>query len=97
MKIQSQKDVKQLAEAKDIAYKEGFFNGTLLQGDHKGETVQEGKAKVRDQMIAQNLAFKYAEPESLIMSRSADECVVALVDQWYINYGEDDWRATAER
>lgn len=97
MKIQSQKDVKQLTEAKDIAYKEGFFNGTLLQGDFKGETVQDAKVKVRDQMIGQGLAFKYAEPESLIMSRSADECVVALVDQWYIDYGEEQWRATAER
>jgi leucyl-tRNA synthetase len=97
MKIQSQKDIKQLAEAKDIAYKEGFFNGTLLQGEFKGETVQDAKVKVRDQMIGQGLAFKYAEPESLIMSRSADECVVALVDQWYIDYGEEQWRATAER
>lgn len=97
MKIQSPKDVKQLAEAKEIAYKEGFFNGTLLQGDFKGETVQDGKQKVKDQLIAAGLGFKYAEPEGLIMSRSADECVVALVDQWYINYGEDEWRKTAER
>lgn len=97
MKIQSPKDIKQLAEAKEIAYKEGFFNGTLLQGDFKGETVQDGKQKVKDQLIAAGLGFKYAEPEGLIISRSADECVVALVDQWYINYGEDEWRKTAER
>lgn len=26
------------------------------------------------------------------MSRSGDECVVALTDQWYIIYGEEEWR-----
>ncbi|KAI3849820.1 hypothetical protein MKW98_026734 [Papaver atlanticum] len=30
------------------------------------------------------------------MSRSGDECVVALTDQWYITYGEEEWRKTAE-
>ncbi|CAG8724691.1 8001_t:CDS:1, partial [Scutellospora calospora] len=36
-KINSQKDRVQLAEAKDIAYKEGFYNGTMLVGDFKGK------------------------------------------------------------
>ena len=39
LKIQSQKDTKQLAEAKEIAYKEGFYNGTMLVGDFKGVPV----------------------------------------------------------
>ncbi|CAA7062459.1 unnamed protein product [Microthlaspi erraticum] len=30
------------------------------------------------------------------MSRSGDECVVALTDQWYITYGESEWRQMAE-
>ncbi|CED82372.1 leucine-trna ligase [Phaffia rhodozyma] len=97
MKIQSQKDVKQLAEAKDIAYKEGFFNGTMAIGEFKGEAVQTAKTKVRDSLIEKNLAFKYAEPESLVTSRSGDECIVALVDQWYIDYGEEEWKQTAKR
>lgn len=28
------------------------------------------------------------------MSRSGDECIVALTDQWYLAYGESDWQAT---
>ena len=37
------------------------------------------------------------EPEKTIISRSGDECVVALCDQWYLDYGEKAWRAkTAE-
>jgi len=30
------------------------------------------------------------------MSRSGDECVVALTDQWYITYGESEWKKLAE-
>lgn len=96
LKIQSQKDTKQLAEAKEIAYKEGFYNGTMLVGEFKGESVQDAKPKVRESMITAGLAFAYAEPEGLVMSRSADECVVALMDQWYLDYGEEKWRAQTE-
>ena len=97
LKIQSQKDVKQLAEAKEIAYKEGFYNGTMLVGAFKGERVQDAKTKVRESMIEAGVAFAYAEPEGLVISRSADECVVALMDQWYLDYGEASWRVEVER
>ncbi|KAL4077451.1 hypothetical protein J3A83DRAFT_4213723 [Scleroderma citrinum] len=97
LKIQSQKDIKQLTEAKEIAYKEGFYNGIMTIGDFKGESVQDAKPKVRAQLIQMGLAFAYAEPESLVISRSADECVVALMDQWYLDYGEPVWRAQAEK
>ena len=96
LKIQSQKDTKQLAEAKEIAYKEGFYNGTMLVGEFKGESVQDAKPKVREEMIKTGVAFAYAEPEGLVISRSADECVVALMDQWYLDYGEPVWRAQTE-
>jgi leucyl-tRNA synthetase len=96
-KIQSQKDVKQLAEAKEIAYKEGFYSGTMLVGDYKGQSVQDAKPKVRANMIEKGLAFAYAEPEGMIISRSGDECIVALMDQWYLDYGEPTWRAQAEK
>ena len=97
LKIQSQKDIKQLAEAKEIAYKEGFYNGTMVIGEFKGLPVQEAKGKVRDSMIEKGLAFAYAEPEGMVVSRSSDECVVALMDQWYLDYGEPKWREQAEK
>ena len=97
LKIQSQKDVKQLAEAKEIAYKEGFYNGTMVIGDFKGESVQEAKPKVRQSMIDKGVAFAYAEREGLVVSRSGDECIVTLMDQWYLDYGEAEWRKITER
>ena len=97
LKIQSQKDTIKLAEAKELAYKEGFYKGTMLIGEYKGLPVEEAKPKVRDAMIAAGVAFAYAEPDRFIKSRSADECVVALMDQWYLDYGEDTWKAQAEK
>ena len=94
MKINSAKDTKLLAEAKDLAYKEGFYKGTMLVGEFKGEPVEVAKPKVRDALIKDGLAFPYAEPAGKVVSRSADECVVAYLGQWFLNYGDQDpqWR-----
>lgn len=95
-KINSPKDTKQLMEAKEIAYKEGFYQGTMVIGEYKGMKVEDAKTKVREDMIKAGVAFAYSEPENLIMSRSADECIVALCDQWYLDYGEAGWKVKAE-
>jgi leucyl-tRNA synthetase len=68
----------------------------MLVGEFKGSSVQEAKPKVRDAMIKAGTAFAYAEPEGLVISRSGDECVVALMDQWYLDYGESQWRSQTE-
>ena len=94
MKINSPKDAKQLAEAKDLAYKEGYYKGTMLIGDFKGQPVEVAKPKVKDALIKNGEAFEYAEPNGHVLSRSGDECVVAYLGQWFLNYGENDpeWR-----
>jgi len=33
--------------------------------------------------------FKYDEPESQVISRSGDVCIVANVDQWLVNYSDE--------
>ncbi|KAH8759895.1 leucyl-tRNA synthetase [Diaporthe sp. PMI_573] len=95
LKIASPKDTKPLADAKELAYKEGFYQGTLLVGKYKGEKVEIAKNKVRADLIDAGEAFAYAEPEGAVTSRSGDKCIVALMDQWYINYGEEQWRDQA--
>ncbi|KAL9599799.1 MAG: hypothetical protein Q9219_003585 [cf. Caloplaca sp. 3 TL-2023] len=94
MKINSPKDTKQLAEAKDLAYKEGYYKGTMIAGDFSGEAVEIAKPKVKAQLLQSGDAFEYAEPNGHVVSRSADECVVAYLGQWFLNYGENDpaWR-----
>ncbi|KAI9832445.1 MAG: cytosolic leucyl tRNA synthetase [Phylliscum demangeonii] len=93
MKINSPKDTKQLEEAKDLAYKEGYYQGVIVVGDFKGMKVSDAKESIHKHLEEHGEAFVYWEPEGLVMSRSADECVVAKLDQWYLNYGADtEWR-----
>ncbi|KAK9469425.1 hypothetical protein V1512DRAFT_231898 [Lipomyces arxii] len=92
LKIQSPKDKELLAKAKEIAYKDAFYQGIMVIGDYKGEKVEIAKNKVRDDLIKSGDAFVYSEPEGLVMSRSGDECVVSLEDQWYMDYGEESWK-----
>ena len=96
MKISSPKDAAQLAQAKDLAYTEGFYKGKMMVGEFKGQPVQEAKEKVRRSLIKSGDAFPFADPSGKVVSRSADECVVAYLGQWFLNYGENDkdWQQT---
>ncbi|KAH6891236.1 hypothetical protein B0T10DRAFT_547577 [Thelonectria olida] len=95
LKIASPKDTKQLEEAKELAYKEGFYQGVLKVGDFKGEKVEVAKPQVRQQLVDAGEAFAYSEPERKVVSRSGDDCIVALMDQWYLDYGEESWKQVA--
>ncbi|XP_031274457.1 leucine--tRNA ligase, cytoplasmic-like [Pistacia vera] len=96
LKIKSQNEKDKLAEAKRLTYLRGFTEGTMLVGEHAGKKVQEAKPLLRSMLIETGQAIMYSEPEKRVMSRSGDECVVALTDQWYITYGEEEWRKLAE-
>jgi leucyl-tRNA synthetase len=96
LKIQSQNDREKLAEAKEMVYLKGFYEGIMLVGEFKGKSVQEVKPLLKDKLIQANDAVLYMEPEKKIMSRSGDECVVALCDQWYLKYGETQWKEVTE-
>ena len=82
LKIQSQNDEKKLEEAKGLTYLKGFTDGIMTVGEHSGEKVSEAKAKIRQALLDAGDAIPYSEPESRVVSRSNDECVVALTDQW---------------
>ena len=99
----------------DNRFLEGFYDGVLLVGPHKGKKVQDVKKVIQKEMIEAAQAVIYMEPEKTIISRfvfvslffffcrvllirkywtcrSGDECVVALCDQWYLDYGKGIWR-----
>lgn len=90
LKINSPKDATQLAKAKELAYMEGFYKGTMLVGDYKGEPVSAAKDKVRQALYESGDAFPFADPMGKVVSRSGDDCVVAYLGQWFLNYGEND-------
>jgi leucyl-tRNA synthetase len=96
LKIGSQNDRDKLKEAKDAVYMAGFYQGIMLVGKYAGRKVADAKPLVRADMIAEGLAVPYWEPESTVVSRSGDECVVADIDQWFLKYGEPAWRGVVE-
>jgi leucyl-tRNA synthetase len=50
-----------LAEAKEEAYKIGFYQGQMIYGEFAGTSVQEAKPKVRQRLLDSALAFPYCE------------------------------------
>jgi len=49
---------------------------------YEGRPVKDVKKDIQTELYAKKMAVKYMEPEKKIVSRSGDECVVALCDQW---------------
>ncbi|KAF5297292.1 hypothetical protein FQA39_LY12131 [Lamprigera yunnana] len=96
LKIQSQNDKDKLLEAKEMVYMKGFYDGVMLVGEFKGRKIQDVKKSIQRSMLENNEAVIYYEPEKTIISRSADECVVALCDQWYLDYGDEKWTNQAK-
>ncbi|KAF8694955.1 hypothetical protein HU200_038064 [Digitaria exilis] len=97
LKIKSQNDKEKLAEAKRMTYLKGFTDGTMIVGEFSGRKVQEAKPLIKSKHLEEGTAVLYSEPEKKVMSRSGDDCVVALTDQWYITYGETEWKQKAVR
>ncbi|KAI9917967.1 hypothetical protein PsorP6_012323 [Peronosclerospora sorghi] len=77
LKIISQNDKDKLAKAKELVNLKGFYEGVLIVGSQKGQ---------------KDNAIPYWEPESLVISCSGDECVVAHLDQWYLTYDAEEWK-----
>nr|CCA14882.1 LeucyltRNA Synthetase (Cterminal region) LeucyltRNA Synthetase (Central region) LeucyltRNA Synth putative [Albugo laibachii Nc14] len=92
LKVVSQNDTAKLAKAKELVYLKGFYEGVMLVGPYKGKKVCDAKPLARQELLERGDAIPYWEPESLVMSRSGDECVVAHLDQWYLTYGAEDWK-----
>ena len=78
--IKSPKDTIKLKEAKDEVYLKGFYEGIMLVGECAGMKVCDAKPIVRKALIDRGEAIPYFEPESMVIGRSGDECVVALTD-----------------
>ncbi|KAF6138036.1 hypothetical protein GIB67_042941 [Kingdonia uniflora] len=88
LKIKSQNEKVKLAEAKRLTYLKGFTEGTMLVGEYIRMKVQEAKPLIRTNLLELGHGVIYSELEKKVMSRSGDECVAVLTDQWYITYGE---------
>eukprot|EP00578_Thalassiosira_sp_NH16_P016934 CAMPEP_0181125480 /NCGR_PEP_ID=MMETSP1071-20121207/27075_1 /TAXON_ID=35127 /ORGANISM="Thalassiosira sp., Strain NH16" /LENGTH=1112 /DNA_ID=CAMNT_0023210931 /DNA_START=116 /DNA_END=3451 /DNA_ORIENTATION=+ len=95
--ITSPNEKAKLTQAKDETYLKGFTLGVMNVGPYSGKKVSEAKPLIKDEMIAAGQAHLYFEPESKVVSRTNDECVVASTDQWYLAYGEESWCSAVKK
>lgn len=92
LKIKGQNDAKLLAQAKDMCYKKGFYEGKMLVGKYVGAIVKNAKELVKKDLLETGEAATYYEPADKVMARSGEECVVSYIDQWYLNYADEKWK-----
>ena len=92
LKIKSPKEKEKLQKAKEEVYTQGFYKGIIDIGPYKGQPIKDVKDKVKADLIQSGEADTYFEPEGLVKNRIGEECVVALVDQWYLKYGEEQYK-----
>lgn len=91
-KVSSQHDKTKLTQIKEICYTKGFYTGVMKMGPFAGQYVKDCKQACRDLLIQNDQCIVYSEPESEVISRSNCVCVVAAADQWYLDYGNNDWK-----
>eukprot|EP01054_Gregarina_sp_Poly1_P010164 Gregarina_sp_Poly_1__10163@NODE_698_length_6704_cov_82_277535_g526_i0_p1_GENE_NODE_698_length_6704_cov_82_277535_g526_i0NODE_698_length_6704_cov_82_277535_g526_i0_p1_ORF_typecomplete_len1124_score183_98tRNAsynt_1/PF00133_22/8_1e89tRNAsynt_1g/PF09334_11/2_7e11tRNAsynt_1g/PF09334_11/69tRNAsynt_1g/PF09334_11/2_7e17tRNAsynt_1e/PF01406_19/3tRNAsynt_1e/PF01406_19/2e12Anticodon_1/PF08264_13/5_4e10tRNAsynt_1d/PF00750_19/2_2tRNAsynt_1d/PF00750_19/29tRNAsynt_1f/PF01921_18/0_22_NODE_698_length_6704_cov_82_ len=90
-KVNSWKDEDKLKEIKQELYIKSFYEGIMIIGQHNGKQVKDVKETIKEEMIANNEALNYLEPERKVVSRSGDDCIVALCNQWYSDFGNSEW------
>ena len=92
LNIQSSKDTKNLQQATHDIDKATQRLGVMMVGQFFEKKVTEARKLTKDLLIESGQGVRYSEPEAKIISRSGDECVAALCEQWYINYGQEQWK-----
>ncbi|SCN61175.1 leucine--tRNA ligase, putative [Plasmodium chabaudi chabaudi] len=90
-KITSYKDAK-LHKLKGMLYKKQYFEGIMKIEPYCDMKTFNCRKLVKQNIIKSNDGFLYSEPEMLVIDRNNVKCIAALCNQWYINYGNLDFK-----
>jgi leucyl-tRNA synthetase len=94
---EDQTDEAVLDEATEAVYQAGFYGGTLLErcGPFAGEAVHEAKEEMHDRLVDRGEADVLYETSGHVQCRCLATAVVKMVsDQWFLRYGDEDWKET---
>lgn len=101
MKIKDQKATAKLDEATETLYKAEYYQGIMKEntGSFAARKVNETKEDVIAFLEEQNRAFRFYQPDQKpVVCRCGNEIVVAVLpDQWFINYGNIEWKTKATK
>jgi len=100
MGIESQRDPK-LEDATKQVYRHEFHSGRMKSntGKYAGLSVAEAKEKVKQDLMTEGKAeTTYELLNKPVVCRCGTECVVKIFeDQWFIDYGNREWKALAHK
>ena len=95
--IRDQNDPK-LEEATNKLYSDEFHNGKVLPDiDEIGNlSVVEARETIKAKIISQGIGTTMYELKNAVKCRCGTTCVVKLLtNQWFINYGDENWKKLA--
>lgn len=95
--IRDQNDPK-LEEATNKLYSDEFHNGKVLPDiDEIGNlSVIEARETIKVKIISQGIGTTMYELKNAVKCRCGTTCVVKLLtNQWFINYGDENWKKLA--
>ncbi|MFW9830906.1 MAG: leucine--tRNA ligase [Candidatus Thorarchaeota archaeon] len=101
MRIKNQQETAKLHEATEILYREEYYQGVMKKntGPFADRKVSDIKEEVIDFLLNQQRAFRFYQPDQkTVTCRCGNDVVVALLpDQWFINYGDPQWKKQATK
>ncbi|MFX1318441.1 MAG: leucine--tRNA ligase [Promethearchaeota archaeon] len=101
MKIKNQKATAKLDEATETLYKAEYYQGIMKSntGPFADRKVSDIKEEVINYLENQGRAFRFYQPDQKpVICRCGNEVVVAVLpDQWFLNYGNPEWKAKATK
>jgi leucyl-tRNA synthetase len=100
MGIKEQTDPK-LEDATKEVYRHEFHNGKMKAntGKYAGLPVAEAKERVKQELMREGkAAVMYELLNKPVRCRCGTECIVKIFeDQWFIDYGNSEWKALARK
>jgi len=95
--VRSQKDVEKLEQATKTIYKAEYHRGVFKIKPYQGKPVNEVKELVAKEMLEKGIADRmYEFSDKNVISRFGNRAVIKIIhDQWFIDYGNPDWKAKA--
>jgi len=96
--VKSQDDTQKLEKATQTIYKDEFYSGIMkeITGKFKGLRVEEAKNAVAKKLKEDNQATEIYETSKKAFCRCGGQIIVAVLqDQYFLNYGDKQWKETA--
>jgi len=96
--IRSTSEKEALRRATEEVYRAGYYTGVMNEncGPFAGMRVEIAKEEVKTQLRANGQADVLWEPSGEVICRCAARAIVKVVeDQWFLAYGDPEWKARA--